>query len=193
MAVGPLSELWGFSLCTCRIQLVRCRCDAEDPEKYFISVLYGPMLPLDTAPVNLEPNNTSVLNVPSEGDRQSKISSLCCFWSLSFSLYISHQQYQQSLFFKPSPFQKQSHYSFFPRNGGLWDAYHHSDCLPPYQNPTLSFLTSKISTGKSPSCLNTQVNNRHSIPGYRIVLWEEFSKHPQVKFIAFSSVIRRAT
>lgn len=106
MAVGPLSELWGFSLCTCRIQLVRCRCDAEDPEKYFISVLYGPMLPLDTAPVNLEPKNTSVLNVPSEGDRQSKISSLCCFWSLSFSPFIFHTNSINSHCFLNPPLSK---------------------------------------------------------------------------------------
>ena len=152
------------------------------------------MLPLDTAPVNLEPKNTSVLNVPSEGDRQkrSKISSLCCFWSLSFSPFIFHTNSINShCFLKPPLSESRAITHSSPGTGGLRDAY--SDCLPPYQNLTLSFLMSKISTGKSPSSLNTQVNNRHSIPGYRIVLWEEFSKHPQVKFTAFGSAIRWAT
>lgn len=30
-----------------------CRCDPEDPKKWFISALYGPIFPYDTAPVNL--------------------------------------------------------------------------------------------------------------------------------------------
>lgn len=97
------------------------------------------------------------------------------------------------VFLKPPLSERRAITHSSPGTGGLRDAYRQSDGLPPYQNPTLSFFMSKISTEKSPSSLNVQVNNWHSIPAYRIVLWEEFSKHPQVKFTAFGSAIRWAT
>ena len=109
---GPF--FWAVRICAVQMWCRRPR------EIVYFCPLWLILLP-DTAPVNLEPKNTSVLNVPSEGDKQkqSKVSSLCwCFWSLSFSPFIiSHQQHQQSLFFKAPPFQKKNHYSFFPRNG----------------------------------------------------------------------------